>query len=118
MTAPFVARRPFRVHVSHGDWLNRLPVRFGAHDLEIGDPEFDATFVVRGNDPDQVERFLSAGVRRAIEAAMDDGQFEVKDEQLYFHEWGLIRDAERLVAVSNLFEVALAQLQEIGVASR
>ena len=73
---------------------------------------------MRGRDQADVERFLTAPVRRTLEDALEDDRFEVKKGQLSFHTWSGVDDEARLLMLRDLFEDSLAQLQEISLASR
>jgi hypothetical protein len=98
-------------------------------DIEVGDPEFDEAFVIKGNDEVRVVNlFADAKVRRMIED-QPKIRLEVKDneswfgpqfpenvDELRFQIVGVLKDIERLKALFDLFTAALDQLCRIGSA--
>jgi hypothetical protein len=52
-------------------------------DIQVGDPAFDAAFVVKGYDPEQVRELLSAPVREGMLALAGTGRLDVDDLRLF-----------------------------------
>ena len=46
--------------------MRQLGKYLGMQDIEIGDPEFDAAFIIQGSNPRLIEEFLAPSVRAAI----------------------------------------------------
>lgn len=52
-------------------------------DIQLGDPPFDAAFVVKGHDPENVRELLSAPVREGLLALSATGRLDVDDLRLF-----------------------------------
>lgn len=52
-------------------------------DIQLGDPAFDAAFVVKGDNPDGVRELLSPAVREGLIALDEVGRLDVDDLRLY-----------------------------------
>lgn len=110
----------FKVFVENGlGWFRDLA---GNPDIVVGIPEFDAAYVIQGNDSERLKRlFASEFVRQKLFA---DPQFwvEVRDDEgwfsgfpdgvdeLYFEIHGVIRDLEQLKRFYEAFVEILHQL--------
>jgi sensor c-di-GMP phosphodiesterase-like protein len=53
----------FRFAIYRKGFFSDLGKLMGMQDIEVGDPEFDEAFIIKGNDESKVVRFFS-GVRR------------------------------------------------------
>ena len=100
-------------------------------DIEVGDPDFDEAFIIKGNDEIRVvSLFANSKIRQMIQAQPkirlevqdNDGWFGSKFppdvDQLHFRVVGVIKDVERLKALFGLFAAILDQLCRIGLAYR
>jgi hypothetical protein len=100
-------------------------------DIEVGDPEFDEAFIIKGNDEGKVcALFANPKIRQMIQ---DQPQIrlEVKDsegwfgpkfpedvDELLFQVVGVIKDIDRLKSLFDLFATLLDQLCKMGSAYR
>ncbi|HEX8707258.1 MAG TPA: hypothetical protein VF723_03265, partial [Pyrinomonadaceae bacterium] len=101
----------------------------GMQDVEVGYPDFDRDFIIKGNDEKKLRAlFANQKIRRLIQAQPaikltvkdDEGWFgadfpEGVDE-LYFQVHGVIKDIERLKLLYELFAETLNHLCQIGSA--
>ena len=101
----------------------------GMQDIEVGDPEFDEAFIIKGNDESKVrDLFANPKIRQMIQD-QPKIRLEVKDsegwfgpkfpedvDELHFQVVGVIKDVERLKALFDLFAAVLDQLCRIGSA--
>jgi hypothetical protein len=80
----------------------------GGHDIQVGDPEFDADVVVKGRDPDAVIRFLTPARRARIHRLLLDLQAAtIDDEKIHWQRNGIETDSDNLIfAVQRLCKVA------------
>ncbi|HWB13703.1 MAG TPA: hypothetical protein VG826_31045 [Pirellulales bacterium] len=98
-------------------------------DVEIGEPEFDDAYIIKGNDEDKLRRlFGDPRIRQLIEQQPrihlsiqdDEGWFKAKFpegvDELLFREIGIIKDINRLKALYDLFAEVLDHLCKIGSA--
>jgi Protein of unknown function (DUF3137) len=58
--------RRFRCEVYPASLLSRVGSSLGLRDVEIGSPNFDTNFVISGNDPESVRKFLTPTVQASI----------------------------------------------------
>jgi hypothetical protein len=98
-------------------------------DIEVGDPEFDQAFIIKGNDEGKVcGLFADRKIRQMIQD-QPKIRLDVKDsegwfgpkfpenvDELYFEVVGVIKNVNRLRALFDLFAVVLDQLCRIGSA--
>jgi hypothetical protein len=127
--APYVNPEGFRFTIYRKGFFSDLGKLLGMQDIEVGDPEFDETFIIKGNDePRVVTLFSDPEIRRMIQA-QPKIRLEVKDsegwfgpkfpedvDELHFQIVGVIKDVERLKALFDLFAAVLDQLCLIGSA--
>jgi hypothetical protein len=127
--APYVNPEGFQFTIYRKGLFSNLGKLLGMQDIEIGDPEFDEAFVVKGNDEGKVcGLFANPKIRQMI-LAQPKIRLEVKDsegwfgpkfpqdvDELHFQVLGVIKDVERLKSLFELFAAVLNQLCQIGTA--
>ena len=129
MRAPYVNPAGFRFTVYRKSIFSGVGKLFGMQDIEIGDPDFDDKFIIKGTDESVVRQLLSNPRLRELIAKQPDIQFSVKDDEgwfgakfpegvdeLHFVAGGVIKDIDRLRALYDLFAETLDQLCRIGAA--
>jgi len=98
-------------------------------DVEIGYPQFDDDFIIKGND-ENLLRTLFANIKiRELIRVQPRIHFQVKDDEgyfgsqfprgvdeLYFQTVGVIKDTQRLRQLFELFSEVLNHLCHIGSA--
>ena len=119
LRAPYVNPEGFRFTIYRKGFLSDLGKLLGMQDIEVGDPEFDEAFILKGNDESRVrDLFANPKIRQMIQA-QPKIRLDVKDsegwfgpkflenvDELYFEVLGVIKDAERLKALFDLFGAA------------
>ena len=129
MRAPYVNPEGFRFMIYRKNLFSDLGKFLGMQDIEVGAPEFDEAFIIKGNDESKVhDLFANSKIRQMIQ---DQPKFrlEVKDsegwfgpkfpenvDELHFQVVWVIKDVERLKAFFDLFATVLDQLCRIGSA--
>ena len=127
--APYVNPEGFRFTIYRKGFFSDLGKLLGMQDIEVGDPEFDEAFIIKGNDePRVVILFSDPEIRRLI-GAQPKIKLEVKDsegwfggrfpedvDELHFQAVGVIKDVGRLKALFELFAAVLDRLCRIGSA--
>jgi hypothetical protein len=129
MRAPYTNPENFRFTIYRKGVFSELGKLLGMQDIEVGDPDFDEAFIIKGNDEFKVrDLFANAQIRQMIQ---DQPAFrlDVKDsegwfgttfpadvDELHFQVVGVIKDVERLKALFDLFAMVLDQLCRIGSA--
>lgn len=127
--APYINKDGFNFKIYKSGWFSDIGRTFGMQDVEIGYPEFDDKFIIKGNDESKlIELFSSEKIRELINS-QDNIYLEVKDDEgwfgadfpdgadeLYFQTVGVIKDVERLKSLYMLFALILNKLCLIGSA--
>ena len=129
LRAPYVNPEGFRFTVSRRGLFSDLAVRLGMQDVQVGHPEFDRDFVIKGNDEarlralfadPEIRRLLAAQPRVHFTVEDDGGEFRAPDtpdtDALAFHVAGVLEDVERLERLFELFAATLDRLCVLGSA--
>ena len=129
MRAPYVNPEGFRFTIYRKGILSELCKFFGMQDIEVGDPEFDEAFIIKGTDETRVQNLFADAKLRELIRAQPKLQLKVKDsegwfgpafpdnvDELYFQVIGVIDDVVRLKSLFDLFAAVLEQLCRIGSA--
>ena len=129
MRAPYVNKDGFRFTIYRKGFFSDLGKLLGMQDIEVGAPEFDEAFIIKGNDEDRVRVLFSDPKIRQMIQDQPTIRLEVKDsegwfgpkfpqdvDELHFQVVGVIKDVERLKSLFDLFTAVLNQLCRIGSA--
>lgn len=129
LRAPYVNPDRFRFSVTKRGLFSGVAKLLGMQDVEVGYPEFDRGFVIRGNDQAKLKALFSNERLRELLDSQPEVHFEVVDDEgwfgpeyppdtdsLVFIASGMIDDVERLKRLFDLFAVTLDQLCLIGSA--
>lgn len=129
MRAPYVNPDGFRFRVYRRGLFSDLGKLLGMQDVEVGQPEFDQDFIIKGTDEGKLRQLFANPQLRALIAAQKDINFSVKDDEgwfgptfpegvdeLAFLVTGVIKDIERLKLLYQLFAVTLDELCRMGSA--
>jgi hypothetical protein len=128
MRAPYVNKDGFRFTIYRKGFFSEFGKLLGMQDIEIGEPEFDAAFIIKGNDVTMVRNLFSNRTIRHLIDQQPKIYFTVKDDdggwfrsrfpegvdELYFRVPGVIKDMERLKSLYGLFAEVLNHLCHIG----
>src|SRR5512136_2485528 len=69
MRAPYVNKDGFQFTIYRKNLFSELGKRLGMQDIEVGDPEFDRDFIIKGNDEFKVlALFGNPRIRQLIQA--------------------------------------------------
>jgi hypothetical protein len=131
MRAPYVNPEGFRFTIYRKGFFSDLGKLLGMQDIEVGDPAFDEAFVIKANDEGKVcALFANPKIRQMIqdqpqirlEVRDSEGWFGPKFpedvDELHFQVVGVIKDADRLKTLFDLFAAVLDQLCKIGLAHK
>ncbi|APW59150.1 DUF3137 domain-containing protein [Paludisphaera borealis] len=131
LRAPFVNPDGFRFTVYRAGFLSGLGKYLGMQDVEIGDPEFDDAFVVKGNDESRLVDLFADPKLRELLASLPRMRVEVKDsegwfgpsfppdaDELYFTTRGVLKDLDQLKGCFAVFSALLHRLCVIGAAHK
>jgi hypothetical protein len=129
LRVPYVNPEGFRFSIYRKGFFSELGRLLGMQDIEVGDPEFDEAFIIKGNDESKVVRLFSDTRIRQMIQAQPKIRLDVKDsegwfgptfpedvDELRFQVVGVIKDVDRLKSLFDLFAAVLDQLCQIGSA--
>jgi hypothetical protein len=129
MRAPYVNPDAFRFRVYRHGVFSSLGKMLGLRDVEVGYPDFDRDFIIKGNDESRLRRLFGNQKIRELISGQKDIDFSVKDDEgwfgptfpdgvdeLSFMVVGLIKDVERLKHLYELFGETLDELCRMGSA--
>lgn len=127
--APYVNKDGFNFKIYKSGWFSDIGKTFGMQDVEIGYPEFDEKFIIKGNDESKLRELFSSDKIRELISSQENIYLEVKDDEgwfgtdfpegvdeLYFQTMGVIKDIERLKSLYMLFALILNKLCIMGSA--
>lgn len=129
MRAPYVNPDGFRFRVYRRGIFSNFGKFLGMQDVEIGIPDFDRDFIIKGTDEGKLRQLFANPKIRALIESQKEINFSVKDDEgwfgatfpdgvdeLAFLVVGLIKDIERLKQLYELFGETLEELCRIGSA--
>ena len=127
--APYVNPDRFRFTIYRESIFSGLGRLLGMQDIEVGHPDFDKAFVIKGTDEKKLrDLFASSRIRELMltQASFhltvnDDGglfgpPYPPDTDELRYHVGGIVKDIERLKLLFDLFAETLDQLCRIGSA--
>jgi hypothetical protein len=129
MRAPYINPEGFQFTIYRKGIFSALGKLLGMQDIEVGDPDFDEAFIIKGNDESKVVSLFSDTRIRQMIQDQPKIRLDVKDsegwfgptfpevvDEVRFQIAGVIKDIERLKALFDLFAAVLDQLCRIGSA--
>ena len=127
--APYVNKDGFNFKIYKSGLFSDMGKALGMQDVEIGYPEFDENFIIKGNNEDKLIELFSSDKIRQLISTQKNFHMEVKDDEgwfgsefpegvdeLYFQTYGVIKDIGRLKDLYMLFALVLNKLCLIGSA--
>jgi len=131
LRAPFRNIAGLRFSISKIETVDGRVTNLGGHDITVGDPFFDETFLVQGNNDGLIVELLNDPEVRKLLEYQPSVHFEVRDnegsfgprfpegsDELYFIALEPINDIEHLKGTFDLFAEVLHQLTVIGATSQ
>jgi len=129
MRAPYVNKDNIRFKIYRSGIFTGIGAALGMQDIEIGFPEFDQDFVIKGENEQKLKELLANTRIRELMQLQPRFRLEVKDDEgwfgasfpdgvdeLYFSVPGVIRELGQLKGLFELFAEVLNQLCIIGSA--
>ena len=131
MWMPFINQGDFRFKLYNAGFFSKVGKFFGMQDVEIGEEAFDDKYIVKANNEDLIRQLLSSEMLRFIIDNHPKMHLEIKDSDggligvpvsdkvtmLYFEDYGVITDIDRLKSIYVLFSEVIKQLISIGIAA-
>lgn len=129
MRAPYVNKDGFRFTVYRKSVFSGLGKLLGMQDIEVGYPDFDEAFIIKGNNEDKVRELFTHAPLRQLILAQPRLHLQVKDDEgwfgpdfpegvdeLQFQVSEVIKDVARLKSLYQLFALTLHLLCHLGSA--
>ena len=129
MRAPYVNKDGFRFTIYRKGFFSDLGKLLGMQDVDVGYPDFDEAFIIKGDDESKLRALFADGRIRALLQAQPSVYLTVKDDEgwfgarfpdgvdeLYLLVGGGSKDMDRLKSLYDLFAETLHQLCHIGSA--
>jgi hypothetical protein len=129
MRAPFVNADGFRFTIYRKGFFSELGKKLGMQDLEVGVPDFDRDFIIKGSDEARLRALFMDAKMRDLIAAQPSIRLEVVDDEgwfgaqfpdgvdeLRFHVPGVLKDLDQLKLLFDLFAAVLNRLCAMGSA--
>ena len=131
MRTPYVNPDGFQFTLYRRGIFSDIGKWMGMQDVNIGDPQFDEDFIIKGNDEAKLRRLFADARLRELISAQPNITFCVKDDEnrlwggqnfppdvdeLYFQVGGVIKDTDRLKQLFDLFAETLDELCRMGSA--
>lgn len=131
MRVPYANPDGFRFKIYRAGFFSEFAKLLGMEDIEVGDPEFDEAFILKGNDEYRVRELFGDAALRDRFRAQEKIRITVKDDEgwfgaqfpegvdeLSFEVVGVIKDVEVLKGLFAIFADLLDRLVLIGSATR
>lgn len=131
LRAPYITKDGFNFKIYKKGLFSNVGKTLGMQDVEIGDPEFDENYIIKGSDETKLIELLSSDKIRELISLQKNFHMEVKDDEgrfgskipdnvdvLYFQGNGVIKDIERLKNLYMLFALVLNKLFLMGSADK
>jgi hypothetical protein len=129
MRAPYVNVDGFKFSIYRSGIFTELGEFLGFHDIEIGDDDFDKSFVIKSSSENKVRELLSEPLLKELINGQSRFHLEIKDDEgwfgvsfpdgvdeLCFVVPGVIKDIEQLKGLYEIFAQTLDRLCTIGAA--
>lgn len=129
LRAPYVNPGQFRFTIYRRGLFSDLGKMLGMQDIEVGHPDFDRDFIIKGTDEFKLKSLFANKKLRELIEAQPEIHLTVKDnegwwgpafppdtDELCFRVYGILKDIERLKLLFELFGEMLEQLCRIGSA--
>ncbi len=84
MRAPYINSEGFRFTIYRKGVFSGLGKMLGMQDIEVGDPEFDEAFIIKGNNEPRVQHLFADTQLRALVQAQPAIMLDVKDSEGWF----------------------------------
>lgn len=131
LRVPFVTLDDFRFLIYRKGLFSGLGKMLGIQDVEVGDPEFDEAFIIKGNHEAKVRALFANESIRDLLREQPEVWFELKDnegrfwntlpesvDELHFEVEGVLKDVEQLKGLFDLMTEVLHELYLQGTVSR
>ena len=129
MRAPYVNADGFRFSIRRRNVFDGIAEALGYFDVQVGFPEFDQAFVIKGTDEQKLCKLFSNPRLRVLLSIQQKVHLQVRDDEGWFRQTfpqgvdelaftvvGTIKDIDRLKRLFDLFAETFHTLCHIGSA--
>lgn len=129
MRAPFVNKDGLYFKIYREGFFASMGKFFGMQDQEIGDPDFDDNFVIKGNNTEKLRLLLNDGRLKELIHVQPNICFQIRDDEgwfganfpegvdeLHFRCHGVLKDENLLKNLFDMFCITLERLVQIDSA--
>lgn len=99
------------VSVYREGFLSGLGKMLGAQDIQIGNPEFDKEFMVRGEDELQVKKLLDVDLQKKLLESKTP--LKVMPDRVYFESGVHIADKEKILKILDLMSYVADKVENL-----
>jgi hypothetical protein len=127
VVAPIKSNDNFKFDIYRKTTFSSIPKIFGAQDVEIGNKEFDKSFIIKANNEFKIKAFLNKKELRTQIENFEKINLQISDQkgiweeklpekefELSFFVEEPICEMKKLDSIYLLFEAMLCQLEEIN----
>lgn len=130
--APYQVNREFKFKIYKQHIFANIGKMFGMEDIEIGYPEFDDKFIIKGNNKQLLKQFFEPDDIRGILKIQPSMNFQIRDryddrmfkkeyphrvQDICYRTTGIIKEPEWMHDLCTLVSLSLDRLVEIGCAT-
>ena len=129
LRVPFLNKDGLRFKIYHESIFSSIGKFLGAQDIEIGDPYFDDTFIIKGNNENTIYKLLKDEQLKNLFMNQPKVLIEIKNNEgwfgphypegvdvLYFESYGVMKKKDELFNLFELFSTLLDRLVHIDSA--
>ncbi len=127
--APYVNKDGIRFKIYKSGIFSGMGAALGMQDIEVGNPEFDEAFVIKGNNEEKIKELFKSLQLQKLMLMQSRFHLEVKDDEgwfgttfpegvdeLYFSIPVVLKDINQLKGLFEIFSEVLNQLCILGSA--
>ncbi len=82
---PFISTSDFDFEIMPEHVVNKILKKLGRKDIQVGIPEFDKAFMIRGNEPERVKAFFQDQALRDSIMKMGNSVVGIDEQKVLFH---------------------------------
>ena len=129
LRVPFLNKDGFRFKIFREHFFSSIGKFFGMQDIQIGDPFFDDSFIIKANDQYKIQRLLGDDDLKTLINRQPNIHVQIKDDEgwfaqkypegvdvLYFECTSVMKKKEDLHNLFQLFTAILDRLVDIDSA--
>jgi hypothetical protein len=101
------------LRVTREGFLSKITKAFGAQDIQLGDPAFDAAYIIKSDTPPFVPEVLDSQIRGAMLSGGDIMNFTISKGRVFYTQTGVQRDDGVLRYILDVLVLVARRVVEI-----